>query len=99
MKFEWDENKYQENVKKHGVTFEEAKSVFNDKNALFDYDKYHSNENEDRFLIIGTSDIGNILLVCHCIRSEDVVRIISARKATNNEEKLYNKNVVENGEI
>lgn len=97
MKFEWDEIKYQENIKKHGVTFEEAKSVFNDKYALFDYDKYHSNESEDRFLIIGMSDMGSVLLVCHCIRNEDVVRIISARKATNNEERLYNKNIVENG--
>lgn len=59
MKFEWDEIKYQENIKKHGITFEEAKSVFNDKYALFDYDKYHSNEKEDRFLIIGLSDMGN----------------------------------------
>lgn len=97
MKFEWDENKYQENIKKHGVTFEEAKSVFNDEHALFDFDKYHSNENEDRFLIIGISDLGNVLLVCHCIRKDDVVRIISARKATNNEEKMYNKNIIENG--
>lgn len=52
---------------------------------------------KDRFLIIGISDMGNVLLVCHCIRNEDVVRIISARKATNNEEKLYNKNIIEDG--
>lgn len=88
MKFEWDDNKAQSNIEKHGVTFEEATSVFEDYNSLFRDDPDHS-EDEDRFLILGMSTQLRVLVVCHCIREEDTIRIISARKATKNEKKQY----------
>ena len=69
MTFEWDENKNRINQQKHGVSFEEAKTVFYDEQALLEYDENHS-ENEDRFRILGFSDEGNILIVVHCIREE-----------------------------
>lgn len=67
--------------KKHGVSFEEAKSVFYDENALLEFDENHSSY-ENRFRILGASSAGNILLVVHCIRNESTIRIISSRKAT-----------------
>lgn len=78
--FTWDENKNALNKKNHGVSFEESETVF--------YDENHS-ENEDRFRILGYSDNGNLLLVVHCIRDEFVIRIISARKATETEKQNY----------
>ena len=69
MTFEWDENKNQTNKRKHGVSFEEAQTVFYDEQALLEYDELHS-EDEDRFRILGCSDKGNILLVVHCIRND-----------------------------
>ncbi len=89
--FEWDENKNAINKKKHGVSFEEAKTVFYDVEALLIDDPEHSQE-EERFIILGFSSLANLLVVCHCYReSESVIRIISARKATQNEAKQYEK--------
>lgn len=91
MRFEWDENKNQINQKKHGISFEEAQSVFYDEEALLRDDPEHSDD-EERFVILGLSREANLLVVCHCYRaSETVIRIISARKATKNESKYYGK--------
>lgn len=85
IRFEWDEKKNRQNIQKHGVSFEEAQSVFLDDHALRFYDPDHS-EDEDRFLLLGLSFTLRILLVCHCYRTGDeVIRIISARKATRQE--------------
>lgn len=92
MDFEWDEAKNQINQAKHGVSFEEAKTVFYDEQALLEYDEFHS-ENEDRFRILGCSDTGNILLVVHCIREEMIIRIISSRKATTAEKSGYERSI------
>jgi len=92
IKFEWDPNKAEINHRKHGVTFEEAKTVFYDPNALLIADPEHSSE-EDRFVILGISNTSKILVVCHCYRENDnVIRIISARKATTNESRQYGGN-------
>lgn len=92
IKFEWDENKNKINQEKHGVSFEEAKTVFFDDDALLEYDKGHS-EDEDRFRILGTSFAGNLLLVVHCVREGSIIRIISSRKATRNEKKGYERSL------
>ena len=90
IKFEWDENKNDINKKKHRISFEEAKTVFYDENALVINDPEYSQE-EDRFIILGVSDKTNLLVVCHCYRESDsVIRIISARKATTTETNQYN---------
>ncbi|NEP82182.1 MAG: BrnT family toxin [Okeania sp. SIO3C4] len=87
--FEWDWEKNLINQKKHGVSFEEAKSVFYDDNAIQFWDEQHS-ELEDRFLLLGISSKMRILLIVHCYREEEsVIRIISARKATKKESQLY----------
>ena len=89
--FEWDENKNILNRKKHRISFEEAETVFFDENALLIPDPDHSAE-EERFILLGFSQRANMLVVCHCYRrQESVIRIISARKATLNEEKAYNE--------
>ena len=80
MRFEWDARKAKANLRKHGVSFEEARSVFNDRDGKLEFDHYHS-EFEDRFLLLGVSNKDHVLLVSHCYRSGEVVRIISARKA------------------
>ena len=84
--FEWDERKNRkENKRKHGVSFEEAQTVFLDENAIRYYDPDHS-EDEDRFIMLGISLSLRVLLVCHCYRSdEEVIRIVSARKANKKE--------------
>ncbi|MBP3395207.1 MAG: BrnT family toxin [Lentisphaeria bacterium] len=88
--FEWDPNKNEINKKKHGISFEEATTVFYDDEALLRDDPEHSKE-EDRFVILGLSNKASLLVVCHCYRaSETVIRIISARKATKTESKYYN---------
>lgn len=93
MDFEWDEIKNQINQAKHGVSFEEAKTMFYDEQALLEYDELHS-ENEDRFRILGCSDRGNVLLVVHCLReNETIIRIISSRKATATERAGYERSV------
>ena len=89
IQFEWDENKNQINQRKHGISFQEAKTVFYDEEALVIDDPEHS-EQEDRFIILGLSSTANLLVVCHCYRASDtVIRIISARKATKTESKYY----------
>ena len=90
IRFEWNTAKAESNIKKHGVSFEEAKSVFYDEFALQFYDSDNSEIGEDRFLMLGLSSESRILIVCHCERdSGNVIRIISARKATKNERKFY----------
>ena len=89
LRFEWDEEKNRENQRKHGVSFEEARTVFYDDEAIEFYDDEHS-EREDRFLLLGVSSRLRILMVCHCLREGgDVIRIVSARKATGTEQKHY----------
>lgn len=89
LKFEWDENKNNINKQKHKISFDEAKTVFYDDNALVIDDPEHSLE-EERFIILGNSSKANLLVVCHCYRhSETVIRIISARKATQRETEQY----------
>ncbi|MCR4693156.1 MAG: BrnT family toxin [Firmicutes bacterium] len=91
ISFEWDENKNEINIKKHKISFEEAKTVFYDEEALVINDPEHSKE-EERFIILGLSKQANLLVVCHCYRESDtVIRIISARKATKSETKQYNE--------
>ena len=88
--FEWDPNKDTANQKKHGISFEEAKTVFYDDCALLIDVPDHSGE-EERFILLGFSLRANMLVVCHCYRQSDsVIRIISARKATKNEAHVYN---------
>jgi uncharacterized protein len=89
LTFEWDARKSAINAKKHGVSFEEAKSVFVDERAKLIDDPDHS-EDEDRFVLLGLSSALRLLLVCHCYRAEgNVIRIISARKASAHESKSY----------
>ena len=89
IRFEWDERKAAANAKKHGMTFEEARSVFLDESARVIDDPDHS-EGEERVVILGLSNAFRLLLVCHCFRGNDsVIRIISARKATRTESKSY----------
>ena len=91
LRFEWDPAKADQNFRKHGISFEEAKSVFFDESAVEFYDDEHS-EWEDRFLLLGLSSRLRLLLVCHCYRErEAVIRIISARKATKNEARHYRR--------
>ena len=88
-RFEWEPRKANANLKKHGITFEEAKSVFYDDHAKLLDDPDHSDE-EKRFVLLGLSHTLRVLLVCHCYRSEgNIIRIISARKATTKESKDY----------
>ena len=88
MTYEWDEVKAQLNIAKHGVSFDEAKSVFGDEFGLVIFDEEHS-QGEERFLLLGQSARSRILLVVHCYKDGDIIRIISARKATKNEQKQY----------
>ncbi|MDR1728768.1 MAG: BrnT family toxin [Acidobacteriota bacterium] len=91
LHFEWDKRKSVANKRKHGVSFEEARSVFYDDDAVEFYDDEHS-EWEHRFLLLGISSMLRVLLVCYCERDAgDVIRIISARKATANERKNYGR--------
>ena len=93
MKFEWDKNKEKLNIKKHGVTFEQASYVFADQFALNKFDEEHS-EDEDRWVLLGKSLNETLLLVIHTFRNDDgteFVRIISARKATKIEKLAYQK--------
>jgi len=88
--FAWDEAKSAKNLKAHGVSFEEAASVFVDPDSLSFYDPDHSKD-EDRYLLFGVSSRLRVLVVCHCYRQDDsVIRIISARRADPPERKAYN---------
>jgi uncharacterized protein len=89
MRFDWDPTKAAANLKKHQVSFDEAKSVFFDEFAVQFFDDEHS-ESEDRFIMLGMSLSARLLVVCHCERDEgEVIRIISARKATRGEAAFY----------
>lgn len=89
IKFEWDSKKASLNQKKHGISFEEAQSVFFDELAIQFFDA-ESSETEDRFLMLGHSNNLRILIVCHCERdSGNTIRIFSARRATKSERKFY----------
>lgn len=87
--FEWDKLKENANIKKHGITFEEARTTFYDEHAVQFFDPDHSDE-EDRFILLGVSHKLNALVVCHCFReAETTVRIVSARKADKDEANVY----------
>jgi hypothetical protein len=89
LEFEWDDRKNRENRRKHGVSFEEAKAVFLDENALLIADPDHSGH-EDRFILLGHSSSLRMVVVCHCYRrGGDSIRIISARRANAAERKKY----------
>lgn len=93
IRFEWDAKKNKLNIQKHKVSFEEAKTVFYDENARIIADPEHS-QTEDRFIILGLSASLKLLVVCHCYRQADeIIRIISARKATKNETQYYGGNI------
>ena len=89
LHFVWDEGKNKVNQRKHGVSFEEARSVFYDENAIRYFDPDHS-KTEDRYIMLGMSARLRVLVVCHCYREPgDVIRIISARKAEKPEARAY----------
>lgn len=91
LSFEWDKSKATINFKKHGVSFEEAKSAFSDEWAKLIADPDHS-EDEDRFILLGYSSSMRLLVVCHCYRTdESIIRIISARKASRHEAASYRR--------
>lgn len=91
IRIQWDENKHTANSRKHGVSFEEAQTVFYDERALLISDPDHS-EDEDRFVLVGMSLSLRTLVVCHCYREDDeVIRIISARKANRMERAEYER--------
>lgn len=88
LKFEWDEKKNLTNQRKHGVSFEEAQTVFVDELARLIPDPDHS-KGEERFILMGTSSQMRLLIVCHCEYDLNIIRIISARKANKLEQKQY----------
>ena len=89
LSFEWDDRKESTNRKKHGISFEEARTAFYDDNALVFFDPDHS-EDEDRFILLGLSFRPQVVVVCQCFReSESIVRLVSARKADKGEEHEY----------
>jgi uncharacterized DUF497 family protein len=89
LRFEWDPLKAAANAKKHGVSFDEARTVFFDERAKLIDDPDHSGS-EDRFVLLGISGNLRLILACHCYRDDDqVIRIISARRATPQESRQY----------
>jgi uncharacterized DUF497 family protein len=91
LRFEWSRYKAKANIRSHGVSFEEAKTVFYDENAVEFYDQDHSFK-EDRYLMVGLSSKIRLLLVSYTVREEkdeDIIRIISSRKPTKNEQQTY----------
>jgi len=91
LRFEWNERKSIQNKQKHGVSFEEAETVFSDEYGLLIDDPDHSGE-EERFLLLGLSATLRMLMVAHCYRkADDIIRIISARKTTRKERDTYNR--------
>ena len=89
IRFEWDKKKSRENKRRHGVSFEEAQTVFLDENAIRYFDPDHSHD-EDRFIMLGMSYKLGVLVVCHCYHVDDtVIGIISARKANAKEATVY----------
>lgn len=93
MKFEWDEAKALANVGKHGVSFEEARTVFGDAFALHQYDGPHS-WSEERFIIVGMSERPRLLFVVYVERIEERFRLISARQATPRERRNYEEKAI-----
>lgn len=91
LRFEWDECKNRSNKHEHRVSFEEARTVFSDENAVEYHDLDHSDQ-EDRFIMLGISSKSRALVVCYCYREDEtVIRIISARKARQEEETEYGR--------
>lgn len=90
LRFEWDDKKNESNIRKHGVSFLEAQSAFFDESAIEFADPDHSDD-EARFLLVGRSVLLRVLLVCHCYREGEAIRIISARKATRKERSFYSR--------
>ena len=88
LAFDWDPREDAANRKKHKVSFQEAKTAFTDEFGRLIADPDHSDE-EDRFILLGTSIHSRLLVVCHCVRDADTIRIISARKADKRERKTY----------
>jgi len=88
LRFDWDERKNAANKRKHGVSFEDAQTVFLDEHALFAADPDHS-EGEDRFILLGLSSSLRTLVVCHCYHGNDLIRLISARRANRLERSQY----------
>lgn len=89
MDFEWDANKERINIRKHGVSFTEAEEAFEDGDAIDEYDESHSTDEEHRFALIGLSS-QRLLFVSYTIRGANRIRLISARKANQNQERFYN---------
>ena len=87
LRFEWDSKKAQSNRKRHGITFEESSTIFGDPLSITVHDPAHS-IGKDRFITIGTSVNDKLIVVVHTDRN-DIIRIISARKATKNERRQY----------
>ena len=93
IRFEWDPRKARSNLKKHGVSFDEASTAFYDENGLVIDDPDHS-EDEDRFVLLGLSAAVRLVVVVHCLRSDgDIIRLISARKAVPSETHVYQAQV------
>jgi uncharacterized DUF497 family protein len=91
LRFEWDPKKDRANQKKHGVSFEEARTAFSDEHGLLLDDPDHS-EDEERFVLLGMSASLRMLVVCHCYCvDDDVIRIISARRAEQHEKDDYSR--------
>jgi uncharacterized protein len=89
IQFSWDKSKARQNIIKHKVSFEEASTVFYDENAIEFFDPEHS-RTEDRFLMLGFSLRLRVIVVSYCLRQKSmIIRIISARKASKKEEKVY----------
>ena len=88
LRFEWSEHKARANLSKHGVSFDEARTVFLDEDALLLHDAEHS-EDEQRFVLLGLSSYLRTLVVCHCYQNDERIRIVSARKANRRELEQY----------
>ena len=90
LRFEWNDRKNAENRRRHGVSFEEARTVFFDEHALLLADPDHS-ASEDRFVLLGLSSALRTLVVCHCYRKGALIRIVSARRAGREEREAYDQ--------
>ncbi len=91
IEFEWDTQKNEITVKKHGLSFEEAAEIFANEDTILVYDEEHS-DLEDRYNAIGFCKRSQLIVVCHCYRENDIIRIVSARKADREEVQLYYEN-------
>jgi uncharacterized DUF497 family protein len=90
LRIEWDAGRARANIKKHGISFDEAETVFLDDNALLLHDPDHSTANEERLILIGISIALRVLVVVHCERDDgNIIRLISARRATRSERAQY----------